>query len=378
MRIEPILSTDAFLELEDLVHLGAGGEAPWLKVHSDVYHEFARLKSAGHSGREENVRRSESCREKMGQLWGVDRQRIAWMTSSADGMSVLARGLDWRAGDNVVTVNIEFPSVAYAWKQPGKNIEVRRLPHRQGMISEVDLLEALDARTRVLAVSHVSFYSGQCLDLARLAEETRKRGVLLAVDATHSSGVLQVPASLTDLTVSSSYKWMLATHGVAPCYWSPRAEGQLQVTSFGWHNLEAWPEPAHSAENLPDVPIKAMPARLEPGNPPLLVIAFLDNALGLLTGIGMDRIENHARALVGLLREELAKVGFTALGPSSRSALSGNTSFPVADPEGLRDRLLRHRVLCWGGLGRLRVSTHLYNGSEDVYRFLSALRQVMG
>ena len=301
------------------------------------------------------------------------------MPSSAEGMNTLARGLDWRAGDNVVTANIEFPSVAYAWKQSAsKGVEVRRLSHRRGTISEMDLLQALDSRTRVLAVSHVSFYSGQCLDLVQLAERTHKQGVLLAVDATHSSGVLKVPAELTDLTVSSSYKWMLATHGIAPCYWSPKAEEQLQVTSFGWHNLEVWGESADSAENLSDVPMKAMPFRLEPGNPPYLLIAFLDKALNVLIGVGTERIQNHARELAAFAREELEKKGYTVLGPSSRPGLSGNTCIRVPDAEQLQERLARHRILCWGGLGRLRVSTHLFNGSEDVCRLLSVLKEITG
>ena len=379
IQIEPILSPESFIGLEDITHLAAGGESPWLKAQIDVFEKFARLKSAGYFGRREIDLCIEQCREKMGQLWGVNPERISWMPSASEGMSALARGVDWRAGDNVVTDNIEYPSVAYAWKHClDKGVEVRRVPHRQGTIAEVDLLEALDARTRILALSHVSFYTGQCLNLMQLAEGARKQGALLAVDATHSSGVLQVPAHLTDLTVSSSYKWMLATHGVAPCYWSPKAEGQLQVTSFGWHNLEIWTESTASAENAPDVPIKAMPARLEPGNPPFLLIAFLENSLDLLIGAGIERIENHARELARLAREGLERMGYTVLGPSSDSTLSGNTCIGVPDAEALLERLARHNVLCWGGLGRLRLSTHLYNGSEDVRRFLSVLKESGG
>jgi selenocysteine lyase/cysteine desulfurase len=81
----------------------------------------------------------------------------------------------------------------------------------------------------VLAVSQVSFYTGQNLDIANLADGLRSRShaCLLAIDSTHASGVVEVPAALTDLCVSSSYKWLLATHGTAPCYVSERASGMV-------------------------------------------------------------------------------------------------------------------------------------------------------
>ena len=99
----------------------------------------------------------------------------------------------------IVTTNLEFPSVAYAWKNlRAHGVEVRMVPHRDFRVYEEDLLAAVDERTRVLAVSQVSFYSGQNLDIEALSA-VREQDVLLAVDATHASGVLQVPAAATDL-----------------------------------------------------------------------------------------------------------------------------------------------------------------------------------
>lgn len=230
-------------------------------------------------------------------------------------------------------------------------------------------MDALDSRTRVLGVSHVNSHTGQCLNLPLLAEGARSRGSLFAVDATHASGVLRVPAELTDLTVSSSYKWMLATHGVAACYVSPRVEQQTRVTSFGWHNVEGWPAP----ERRPDAIVQPMPERMEPGNLSIIALAFLERALTLLLGIGIDRIENHARDLAAMLRTGLEKRGRSVMGPASRESLSGNTCFLAADADAVQERLDRREVLCRGEGGRVRISTHLYNGSEDVDRFLEVL-----
>ena len=371
-HIKPLISPDQFVGLERVTHLCTGGEAPWLKTQEAVYTDFARLKSAGHDGREEIYARGERCRSRMGELWRVPSERIAFMPSAAEGMNWLARGLDWREGDNVVTTNLEFPSVAYAWRNLlAHGVEVRLIPHRDWLVHEKDLLEAVDERTRVLAVSQVSFYTGQCLNIEQLSNELQRKNVLFAVDATHAAGVVDVPAGLTDLTVSSSYKWLLATHGVAPMYLSQRAERQIASSCFGWHNLVVWPP--QEAERTPEVEEQQMPERLEPGNPSMLVVMHLDRALEVLLSIGIKRISDHARTLSELVSAGLEELGFTVISPQARSARSGNTCFLVEDAHAMQVRLAEIGILCWGEFGRVRISTHLYNGSADVMRLLAAL-----
>ena len=372
MKIEPLISPDAFVGLEGVTHLCTGGEAPWMKSHQSVYADFARLKSRGYEGRGEVAARTEACRKKVARLWNVPAGRVAFMPSSAEGMNWLARGLDWSAGDNIVTTSLEFPSVGYAWKSlEARGVAVRRVPHCRWEVREEDLLAAIDSRTRVLAVSQVSFYTGQCLDLHRLAEGASRRGVLLAVDATHGSGVVEVPAGVTDLCVSSSYKWMLATHGVAPCYLSPRVESRTAATCFGWRNLVAWPR--DQMEALPDVPIRPMPEKMEPGNPSLVSIMFLSNALDVLLSTGMDRIQEHARQLSARIAAGLERLGYTVITPGESSARSGNTCFLSEEAGKIHDHLRSRGILVWGELGRVRISGHLYNGSRDVDRVLAAL-----
>lgn len=375
--IEPLIQPSEFVDLEGVTHLCTGGEAPWLRRFEDVYQEFAQLKSAGLAGRTEVYRRGESCRESIGRLWGVAASQIAFLPCAAEGMNWLARGIDWRAGDNVVTDNLEFPSVAYAWRQlEALGVEVRMVAHRDWRVHEDDLLAATDARTRVLAVSQVSFYTGQNLDIAALSEGLARRSAacLLAVDSTHAAGVVQVPAALTDLCISSSYKWLLATHGTAPCYVSDRAASQVTDSCFGWHNLATWP--AQGAERAPTVQMVGMPQRLEPGNPAMLVVLLLEHAVQRLLDLGMDRIQNHAWDLSERLEAGLRARGRTVISPEYRQGRSGNTCFLEPDADGLTARLAQHDVLVWGQYGRVRVSAHLYNGSADVDRFLEVLDAV--
>ena len=131
MTIAPLLSPDAFEGIEGLTHLCTGGESPWLKSQAGVYTEFAKFKGGSHKGRDKIYDRGERCRKRMAQLWNVPANRIAFMPSAAEGMGWFSRGLDWQRGDNIVTNNLEFPSVAYAWKHlRSKGVEVRLVPHK--------------------------------------------------------------------------------------------------------------------------------------------------------------------------------------------------------------------------------------------------------
>ncbi len=370
--INPLVSPDEFVGLEGLTHLCSGGEAPWLKRQAKVHDEFCRLKSDSYRGRDSLFEHLDGCRRKVGQLWGVDGQRISFMPSAAEGMNWLARGLDWQAGDNIVTTNLEFPSVAYAWKNlPERGVEIRLVPHHDWQISEQDLLNTADNRTRVLAVSQVSFYTGQNLDIQALAKGLAGSETLLAVDATHASGVIDVPAEVTDLCVSSCYKWLLATHGTAPCYLSEKAEHLARATTFGWRNLDVWP--AQGAERTFPVAEFQMPEKLEPGNPAMAIIMFLEESLGLLLDVGIERIEKHALDLSQMIDQGLDDLGLKVITPSERQQRSGNTCFLDSNAEVTRKRLEKENVLIWGEYGRMRVSGHLYNSSGDVTRLLDAL-----
>ena len=370
--MEPLLSPSNFVGIENVAHLCTGGEAPWLSAQASVYENFARYKSAGYAGRQKIYAEGESCRNKMGQLWHVDGQRVSFMPSAAEGMSWVARGVDWRAGDNIVTTSLEFPSVAYAWRDlRSRGVEVRMVDHRDYIVEESDLIAAVDARTRIMAVSQVSFYSGQKLRIEHLADGLKSRGTLLAVDSTHATGAVDVRADLCDICVSSAYKWLLGTHGVAPCYLSERAERQVASSSYGWRNLAVWP--AQGAERFPDVDEQPMPERLEPGNPGMVSVLFLSRALDVLLGLGMERIEAHVLDLANEVAGGLEARGLRVISPQARDRRSGNTCFAVSDARALMHALAEQQVHVWGEYGRVRVSGHIYNSMVDLERLWHAL-----
>lgn len=372
MTESALLCKDHFLNLDGLTHLCTGGESPWLKSHDNVYTEFSRLKSSGWRGRETVLARVNETRLGIGKLWNVESDRVCFMPAAYEGMNYLARGIDWQPGDNLVTTSLEFPSVAWAWRDlVDRGVEIRFVDPVNWTMSEHDLLNAVDDRTRLLAVSQVSYYNGQNLDIRLLANGLDRNKTLLAVDSTHASGVIAVDASITDLTISSSYKWMLATTGVAACYVSERAQAQVKPTTWGWNNLRYGAPPNPASTDMFD-----MPQLLEPGNTALLNILFLSNGLNTIHSVGIDNISEHARSLAAEVYRGLESLGIDVISPDSSIARSGNTSFCVENSEAMMTALGQQDVLVWGDRGRIRISTHLYNDSDDVARAIEAIASV--
>ena len=120
-----------------------------------------------------------------------------------------------------------------------------------------------------------------------------------------------------------------------------------------------------------------MPEKLEAGNPAMATIMFLERSLDVLLEIGIERIESHVHDLAEMISTGLEQLGVQVISPRVRASRSGNTCFLDTHAEATRKSLEVNRVLVWGELGRVRISGHLYNGSDDVERLLDSLNIVL-
>ena len=124
------------------------------------------------------------------------------------------------------------------------------------------------------------------------------------------------------------------------------------------------------------MPLRPTAARLEAGNPSLLPLFVLDNALERTEALDPGAVERHAQALGARLIEGLTARGRKVITPEAPPERAGNVCFLADDARALADRLAARKVLVWGGDGRIRVSAHLYNDADDVAAFLAAMDAV--
>ena len=364
-----LIPQNEFIGLEGITHLATGGESPSLKSHQQAMERFFADKGLGEESRLKLEVTYQRCKNKAAQLINCAADDIAFLSSASEGINLLAHALTWQPGDNVVVADVEFPSDVLPWTrlQP-HGVEVRVVKHENWQITLENIAAAIDERTRVVAVSLVSYFTGQRMPLAELSTLVRQSQALLLVDATHAAGAVTVEASYADILVSSAYKWLLGVHGTAIFCWNRQRLPDLKPPFLGWHTgvaIPGWEAPT-------EVTLRPNADRFVPGNPSFISLYVLDNALEQLLKIGIPALEAHVLHLSGLVWDGLQQAGWEPITPPKAAARAGNICFIPPQIAELTAKLTAQNVFVWGG-DRVRVSTHLYNSEADVARFLEVV-----
>ena len=364
-----LLPKDEFIGIGEVAHLAAGGETPSLRSHLEAIGRFLSDKGDGMPGRERMAGMARCAKQGIARLLGRREEEIAFLASASEGLFVAASGIDWRPGDNVVVERAEYPSVRYVWQSPRLPAELRTVGG--GPVASLsDFREAVNARTRVIAVSHVSYLSGVRRDLTAFRDLADRVGARLVVDASHALGIVPVDGGLCDAVASCAYKFLLATHGVGVLFVNADRWPDLAPPWVGWHSAvdKDWTERIHGRYEL-----KKDGERFEIGNLGFLNVYVLANALTHIERLGTSNIERHIMALGDELWQGLHDLGLPVITPRDPSGRAGNICFAAAEPEQIVEQLRRAGVLVWGSEGRVRCSLHAYNDSADVQRALRAL-----
>jgi cysteine desulfurase/selenocysteine lyase len=236
-----------FPQREDLIYLNHAAVSPWPLRTAETVKRFA----------EENVREGsrhypewlqveQRLRERLARIINAQSaDDIALLKNTSEALSVVAYGLDWRPGDNVVITNQEFPSNRIVWESLQRfGVELRAADLSHGETAEDAMMALADERTRLVAVSSVQYGTGLRMDLPRLGGFCRAHRILFCVDAIQSVGALRfdVQAMQADFVAADGHKWMLGPEGLALFYCRAELQEQpsgLQPATLGALNAAA-------------------------------------------------------------------------------------------------------------------------------------------
>jgi selenocysteine lyase/cysteine desulfurase len=317
----------------------------------------------------------ERARSLLAELLGARPEQVAFMRNTSDGLSTVANGLEWRAGQNIVTFNREFPANIYPWLRlrDAFGVDIRMCEECDGRVDMEQLERLVDENTRVIAISHVQYASGFRADLERLGRLAREHDALLVVDVIQSLGVLplNVESELVDVAAGASHKWLLGPEGVGYLYLSDRARERIQPTLVGWISVED-PEDYHNFEQE----WKNGTLAWETGTGAAALIHGLNASLELLQTSGPERIAAYLETLTDLLCEKLKSKNYRVV--SARDVGQKSQIVCIQHPAKLSamhlyKQLKSRSIITAPRSDRLRIAPHFYNSFDEMEELVRSL-----
>jgi cysteine desulfurase/selenocysteine lyase len=358
-----------FPSLSEMTYLNSAAEGiPPLAV-GEALSQYFRDKQLGMDGRERHATQWEGAKASTAELYGLSPDEISICSCSSEAFNLAALALQLKEGDEVVINDLDFPAGATPWLQPNCPATVRVWRSRQGALQIEDLVPLLSSKTRFVTTSLVSFFNGFMVSLPSVIDAVRKHsGALLAVDVTQALGRIPLNLSGVDLVVSSTHKWILASHGGGLVGIPAASAERWNVPAGGWFNLL---DPFGTGR-FEKATSKPGAAGFTVGMPNYPAVYAIRAGLDYIRQVGVEKIAATTRPLVRQCLEGIAKLQVELLTPLN-DEIAGIMAFrhPAADE--INKRLRAKNIHVMSHAGRLRIAIHGYNTSADVDRFLGEL-----
>jgi cysteine desulfurase / selenocysteine lyase len=318
-------------------------------------------------------KRVEEVRELASRVLGAAKDDVAFIKNTSEGVGIVAEGLPWKPGDNVVTAAEEYPANIYPWMNlENRGVSVRFVPSRNRRLEIDDVAAAIDARTRLVSLSWVEYASGFRNDLDALGGFCRERGVFFFVDAIQGLGVfpLDVARAPIDFLAADGHKWLLGPEGAGLFYIRRELVDRLHPVGIGWNSVIA----SRDFSRI-DFRLKPNAGRWESGSLNVAGIMALGASLELLLGIGLANVANRVQELTDYLCEQAARIGMDVHSSRESKDKSGIVSLIArgAEPRAVARHCRTQGVVINHRAGRLRVSPHCYNSTAEIDRLIGLL-----
>ena len=319
------------------------------------------------------LRRVEQVRSRVAEFFNAAPSEIAFTKNTSEGLNIAANAIPLAAGDNVLLIAGDHPNNAYAWLNlRRKGVEVRFIDLATEVADASTFERHVDARTRVITLSHISFHAGQRHDLASIGRLCRERGIHLVVDAMQSVGVVPIDVRKMGISVLAAgcHKGMLVPQGLGVLYVRDGLD-ELQPAYLAMTSM-ANPPPDYIARP-DDMDTRKDAARFETGNLNLPDIHALNAALDLITGVGVERVEEHVLRLGDHLIERMDELGVRIVGPRTRRHRAH--IYVLALPPDWTEYFSQNQVRVSPERDGIRVSFGMFNTLEDVDQLAEIIRR---
>jgi cysteine desulfurase / selenocysteine lyase len=372
----------AFGDFGGRVWLNAAHQGPLPRLAIEAAEEALAAKAAPHLIDDDSfVNVPRRLRNLLGQLIGTPAEEVILGNSASWGLQVLANGLPWHDGDEILVLADEFPATVFPWLVTERyGVSVRQLELGEPLLEPERLEQELALKTRVVAVNWVRSLTGHVVDLRGLHEVCQRSGVHLVVNVTQGLGALPLDVGALPLAAisCSGFKWLcgpyatgfawirpdvLETMRPVQAYWLALPDGvELDLNREGEHRLRD------------DLGARAYDVF---GTANFLNYLPWAAALEYLLAQGSEAIAGHDQALVEQLVASLEGSGYRFVSPTAPGQRAAIVVVSAADArrnEEIHQRLAEAGIDTALRAGNIRLSPHLYNGFAEIDRAADVLR----
>ena len=383
MTLDEILNDEALRQREfpvtkNKIFLAHAGVCPLPRRVAEAISDYAAEASRGDQEKFALPQILNRARELAGKLLNCEREEIALVGPTSLGLSLIASGLQFRRGDNVLIYFDDYPSNVYPWMALAEQgIEVRLMNTRElGLIRPKDVAGQIDENTRLVALASCHFMGGYRIDLQAIGSVLRERNILFCVDAIQTLGAFSTTVEHVDMLAADAHKWLLGPCAAGLLYVRRALQDRVNPPLYGWHNVSC---PDFISQER--ISMRKDARKYEAGTHNLIGAVGLVAALELILEIGLERIATELLRKRGLLVPALKAKRYTVLHDAvSPQNASGIVTFhkPGQDMSLLHQRLNDAGIItslrtARGGARYIRLSPHFYNTDEELHRVLELL-----
>jgi selenocysteine lyase/cysteine desulfurase len=372
-------STD-FGPFENKIWLNCAHQGPLPKVAVAQAEEAIAWKIAPYNMTTERFSQVPlNLRRVLGKLIEAPPEDIILGNSASYGLHLLANGIRWKTGDEIILVEGDFPSDILPWMGlRNKGVNIRFLKPRQYVIQPDELLGNITPSTRLLCTTLVHSFSGFVADTQALGEICRAKGILLVLNASQALGArgFKVAEASADAIVSVGFKWLCGPYGTGFCWINPPLRESLQYNQSYWLTMQTADDLAKE-QGIPVLRDDLGARRYDVfGTANFFNFKPLAASVEYLLAQGIENIEAHDQRLVTRLIQALDPKKYDLLSPrdgAMRSTLVFISHKEPARNSEIYEKLRKENVFVAYRAGKLRFSPHLYNTEADIDQALSVL-----
>jgi cysteine desulfurase/selenocysteine lyase len=366
---------------------------PVVQKTLEYYHEYrANVERGIYRLSQKASEEYSKARSKIAKLINARRENeVVFTKNTTESINLIANGMEWRKGDKIVTTLMEHHSNLIPWQrlnqQRGIELEVIR-PSREGILNLSDFESAINDRTRLVALTHVSNVLGAVAPVEEVARLAHSCGSLLLVDGAQSVPHMTIDVKRIgcDFLAFSGHK-MLGPTGIGVLYMREELEDEIQPHSIGGGGIKDVTQDQYK--------LAESPGRFESGTPPIAEAIGLGEAAEYLSRKGLESITAHEGELTNMIYKGLQALDRVEVyGPTNPDSRKGIVSFNIAqvNPHDVALALdISGNVMVRSGYhcsmplvkdvlglreGTVRASVYLYNTKQEVDKLIELIGEI--